>query len=1145
MGGNEFLGDIFEPIRKEVPKQDINASLRRTSNLGKNDDDESNLSIIQALSHNVSSSNLSIDSNQEGYLNSSNFNGNIDDDTDSISSTSSIVVPRPKAVGALADQAPGASPSPLLSQHIPQHPHGLHASSNVSHLNNSSSQNVSVQDFFFNNPHKTKMNLSSTSLDDVNSLGNVYSSPYAEKLGPPSLAPTPSHPQAGRSPYGQLQGAPTLVKPKAMLRNVTPQPLVNEVLPKKPFLEPKLSSMRINRTHHSNLRNLKTASILSLDKKIGVGASSGETNGQPSNDDSDPLQQKNIMDTYNYDSVSGNYTDLLQNEEDEVMKITKDCNRIVPFGGFSRPHRFTDDMDDIFNTSPWKVVEFDKGNGSLINSIESARDSDLGDFTWMGTISIPSNIVPENIKADITTELEDNYNSDVIFLDDEVFQGHYKSFCKQILWPIFHYQIPDNPKSNAFENHSWKYYEELNQIYADKIAEKYKKGDIIWVHDYHLMLLPLMLRKLIPDAKIAFFLHISFPSSEVFRCLAQRKKILEGMLGADCITFQNEEYMAHFLQSSNRLLLADFNSTGVYYNNRLTTVSYNAIGLNFKHLNTQLRSNIVNNWKNLIEERWPNKKLIVSRDKIDQIRGLKEKLLAYERFLDDHPEYISETILILICVQSGSTDEDYKNELLAITERINSKTRNISIDQPVILLNQDIEFEQYLALLSEANVFIVSTLREGMNLTCHEFICASEKLHSPLILSEFVGSASVLTKGPLLSNPYNIRQVSSQIYQCLNMLDDEKIERWNSSFQQILNNDSETWVRKCLLDIENAYANSKSLQSYNTLEPLTKKVYENVLRAIPDADGKRLYVLNLDDLTANLEIHGQTIHSYQQQLIHKTLTNLSADSNNYVYIFSIFQRSELLRLYRRVPDIGLIAENGGIIKPPKSSDWFTVVDESEKAWIPTVVDIIKAFCERLPGSYYEVEECTVMFHTETTINIDKDYKNGLIGDLITHINELFEKEFNVHASLKSGILIVKEMNLITRALEFIMEQNKGNENLQKLPSTASAFTSPVFQARGSSITHSPGPISPIELTKTSSSGLASNSSLKCYDFIFACGATTQIDEEIFSYFNSITEYSDSVEVGDIVTVCVGQTGKSRTCAKYSLKGINNLINLLN
>lgn len=1143
---NQSLGGIFEPIRKEVPPEDINAVLRRSKPSPDTNGEDSNLSIIKALSHNVSSSNISvvnsIDSNQDAYL-TGNYNETLDDDTDSISSTSSVVVPKPKQVGANSETHGIISPSPISSQHVPHHPHNLLTGSNTSHASTTSTQNVSVQDFFFNNPYKTKMTLSSTSLDDVNSLTNTVSTtPSAEKSVP--TAQTQSSPQVGRSPYGQLHGTPTLVKPKAVLRNITPQPLVNELVPKKPFGEPKLSSMRINRSHHSNLRNLKTASILSLDKKIGVNSSGTDLNKVASND-SNVLQEKNVMDTYNYDSVSAHYTDLLQNEEEEVLNNKKDCSRIVPFGGFSKLHRFAEDMDDVFNTSPWKVVEFDKGNGSLINSIESARDKNLGEFTWMGTISIPSNIVPENIKCDISNELAANYNSNVIFLDDEVFQGHYQSFCKQILWPIFHYQIPDNPKSNAFENHSWKYYEELNRIYAEKIAEKYKKGDIVWVHDYHLMLLPLMLRKLIPDAKIAFFLHISFPSSEVFRCLAQRKKILEGMLGADCVTFQNEEYMAHFLQSSNRLLLADFNSTGVYYNNRLTTVSYNAIGLNYKHLEVQLKSNVVKNWKNLIEDRWPNKKLIVSRDKIDQIRGLKEKLLAYERFLDDHPEYISETILILICVQSGSTDEDYKNELLTIAERINSKTRNISIDQPVILLNQDIEFEQYLALLSEAQVFIVSTLREGMNLTCHEFICASQKLHSPLILSEFVGSASVLTKGPLLSNPYNIRQVSGQIYQCLNMLDDEKIERWSSTFQQILNNDSETWVRKCLADIENAYTNNDALQSYNTLEPLTKKIYENLLNSIPDSNGKRLYILNMDDLTANLEIHGQTIHSYQQQLIHRLLTNLSSDPNNYVYIFSIFQRSELLRLYRRIPDIGLIAENGGIVKPPRVSDWFTVVDESEKAWIPTVVDIINAFCERLPGSYIETEECTVMFHTESTVNIDKDYKNGLIGDLITHINELFEKDFNVHASLTKGILIVKEMNLITRALEFIMEQNSESANLQKLPSTASAFTSPVFQARSSSISQSPVAISPIELSNTNGSDFISNPPTeKSYEFIFACGATTQIDEELFSYFNNLSETSDSVDSDNIITICVGQTGKSRTCAKYSLKGINNLITLL-
>lgn len=1073
-------------------------------------------------------------------------------DTDSISSTSSLIAPKAKHPNLLPEYTSSinSSTNNMINSHSV-------SNSNTHHLNN-----VSVQDFFFNNPYKTKMTLSSSSIDDVSSLMNnsieknndqsSYSSLNSQSQQKNSQTQTQylnhqNQNNPSRSPYGQFHTA-TFVKPKPQVRNITPQPLVNELLPKKQFNEPKLSSMRINRSHNINLRNLKTASIISLDKKFGISTSNNDSIDHIRNDSNNKsnakediiISEKNTMDTYNYDSISRNYTDLLQNEENEVLNIGNDCGRIAPFGGFSRPHKFTEDMDDIFNNSPWKILDFDKGNGSLINSIESAKKYVNDDFKWVGTISIPSNIIPDKIKKDITSELSENYNSNLILLDDEIFQGHYQSFCKQILWPIFHYQIPDNPKSNAFENHSWKYYEELNQIYADEIASKYKKGDIIWVHDYHLMLLPKMLRMKIPDAKIGFFLHISFPSSEVFRCLAQRKKILEGILGADCVTFQNNEYMAHFLQSSNRLLLADFNSTGIYYNNRLTTVSYNAIGLDFNRLNIQLKSNIVKNWKKLIKERWPNKKLIVSRDKIDKIRGMKEKLLAYERFLDDHPEYISETILILICIQSNSVDEDYKNELLTIAERINSKTKNISIDQPVIMLNQDIEFEQYLALLSEADTFIVSTLREGMNLTCHEFICATQTLHSPLILSEFVGSASVLGNGPLLSNPYNIRQVSNQIYQSLNMLNDEKIERWSKTFQEILNNDSQTWVKKCLKDIDNACENANELQSYNTLVPLTKKLFENILNSVIKSNGKNLYILNLDDITSNLEIHGQTIHSYQQGLIQKTLSNLTADINNYVYIFSLFQRSELLRLYKRLPDLGLIAENGGIIKPPRSSDWFTVVEESEKAWIPTVVDIIKSFCERIPESHIEVEECTVLFHTESAFNIDKDYKNGLIGDLITHINELFGKDFNVHASLIKGIVIVKEMDLITRALDFIIDDDKiVNNRMEKISSTSSTFTSPVFHARSSSISQSP--ISPIELSNNTSktSPFGSN-----FDFIFSCGATTQIDDEIFRYFNNLINEGETKE-NDVVTVCVGHAKNRKTSAKYSLNGINNLLTIFN
>lgn len=1170
LADDKSLSDIFEPIVRNNNKEPENSRTRH--NRGSvNQYDESNLSIIESLSqNNNSSTNLSVveSLDSEDQEHNVNFNSilseshiNTDDhligsDIDSISSITSLVdsatnsnTTSKSKLNSLASTISGPSihngsqhtilnplihPSAHQATHHPPHSQNfLHKTS--SHRSSTSSvNNVSIHDFFFNNPNKAKMDLCSTSLDDVTSAST--SAQHAHEKSSSKVSNL-----AGNNVYGQANSSTKFLKPRPQIKSATPQPTVNELQQKKKKIEPKLSGMKINRIQHSNLRNLKTSSILSLDKKIDGLSLNSSVNSLPANISNDiPL------DSFNYDSISNNYTDLLQNEENNVLNLQNDCSSIAPFGGFSRPHNFLDDKNEIFSNAKWKVTDFDKGNGSLINSIEQASKNNVDSFRWVGTVSMPSNIVPDTVKNDIHVELDKNYNSNVIFLDDEIFEGHYQSFCKQILWPIFHYQIPDNPKSNAFENHSWKYYEKVNQIFAEKIAEQYKENDTVWIHDYHLMLVPQMLRKLIPNAKIGFFLHISFPSSEVFRCLAQRKTILEGMLGADCITFQNEEYMAHFLQSSNRLLLADFNDVGVFYNNKMTVVSYNPIGLDAQHLKAQLKSNVVKNWKNLVNARWGTKKLIISRDKMDKIRGLKEKLLAYERFLEQHPEFLSSTILILICVENNTTDEDYKNEIFSIVERINSRTENISIDQPVIFLNTDIEFEQYLALLSEAHIFIVSTLREGMNLTCHEFICASEELHSPLILSEFVGSASVLTDGPLLSNPYNIKQVSNQIYNCLNMSESEKDERWNKTYQLVLKNDSKSWVNKCLNDINLAYENVNFSQISTSSKPLNMDIYEHVFKyekfESVTNNSKKLYILNLDNLTANLEIHGKTIHSAQQQLINKTLSNLLSDSNNHVYIFSLFQRTELLRLYSRVPDIGLIAESGALIKPPFSSDWFSVVEEKyEKEWIPTVVDIINSFCERIPGSYIDVEECGVVFHTECAINFDKDYINGLVGDLITHINELFGKDYNVHASLSKGILIIKEMNLISKALDFVSEQYMDDPNVIKLPNTGSTYASPVFQA------NSPNslPITPIKLSLSNSSMLSALlEANKTFKQFFICGGTTRVDQEIYSFFNNITE-KVNIDDSNIVTVCVGETEKSRTCAKYSLKGINNLITLLN
>ena len=193
-----------------------------------------------------------------------------------------------------------------------------------------------------------------------------------------------------------------------------------------------------------------------------------------------------------------------------------------------------------FNEHNYSVEKAQHGNGGLFNAIDGVSDSGvLLDKTWVGTIGMPTDALDEHLKESISERLEDDFEALTVYVDDADFDGHYERYCKSILWPIFHYQVPDHPRSKAYEDHSWVHYKKVNEAFADRIAKNYKKGDIIWIHDYHLLLVPAMLRAKLPEAQIGFFMHTAFPSSEIFRCLATRTNLIEGLLGANLVGFQN------------------------------------------------------------------------------------------------------------------------------------------------------------------------------------------------------------------------------------------------------------------------------------------------------------------------------------------------------------------------------------------------------------------------------------------------------------------------------------------------------------------------------------------------------------------------------------------------------------------------------
>lgn len=801
-------------------------------------------------------------------------------------------------------------------------------------------------------------------------------------------------------------------------------------------------------------------------------------------------------------------------------------SRLAPFGGFSRPGVESQFLSEksIFDVAPWTIVPPDNGNGSLTKAVNVSIDSGIMDKAkWVGIVAMPSDDVSLRVKSEISQKLSADYDCEAVFPDDVTFEGHYKSFCKQILWPTLHYQIPDDPKSKAFEDHSWGHYVLMNQLIADKIVETYNdvndEETTVWIHDYHLLLVPKMVRDKLPNAKIGFFLHVSFPSSEVFRCFAQRNQLLEGMLGANSIGFQTNEYVRHFLQTCNRLLLADTSELGVNYQGNFTATSTIPVGIDAYSVRENVHTEQVTEWRSLIKERWKDQHLIVSRDKLDKLRGIKQKLLAYEMFLTDNPEYIESTVLIQICIGSAQ-DPDYELEIMKIVSRINSMPENISVTQPVVLLQRDIGFDQYLALLCEADVFVVSSMREGLNLTCHEFITATEDKKSPLMLSEFTGSSNLLLckgEGAILINPWDIKKFSETIKTLLTMPTSEKELRWHNCNQIVLTHDSKHWVTSCLNSIVNSWKidHKKS----GNLVPFTKNAFKDWC----SVNGKRLIILALEISSAVSNSRGNSAGSTSGKVnvidpsgLVRLLSDLVESQDTFVYLLSYLQRSDLDIMFKRYPQIGLIAENGNFVKLIGAKNWISLADKDElNSWMPEIVKLVESKVERLPGSFCEALDATVRFHAGKSFSEDRERSLDTMGETIQHINTLFEHN-GVHATLVRNLVIVQKDQISLKAIRLVLSCHNSNLDQKYVVTHINEFQQPMKD------------------------DIPSNDHEVAA--VLYSGGLTSIDEANYEYVNSLKK-----DIGNTLTVTLisSSNEETKTAATYGVRGINELLCILN
>ncbi|KAJ3920499.1 glycosyltransferase family 20 protein [Lentinula edodes] len=652
-------------------------------------------------------------------------------------------------------------------------------------------------------------------------------------------------------------------------------------------------------------------------------------------------------------------------------------------------------------------------NGGLKNAIDSSSEFSR---LWIGCLGTKTDDWNLKLKERVEEALprQEGGVEVPVWLEDSVFEGCYDEFCHQVLWPALHYAVPDAPKTRLFyESASYKQYVNANWAFAQRIGEVWKEGDVVWVNDYHLMLVPLMLRSsgLIPNtAPIGFFLHVAFPSSEIFRCLSVREHLLKGILGADLVGFQTANYARHFRQTCGRVLGVETLPSGILPNptagrldalgkGRLVDVGVFPMGIDVARLNEWRMEPEVADWIAMLKEKYQGMKLVVGRDKLDEIQGVYQKIQAFDVFLTKHPEWVGKVVLIQLAIpnaqphssnshssgsasNSDSDSGDITSAIMTTVSHINSRFSTLTY-QPVVLLHtQDVDFSQYLALLSVADVFLVTSLREGMALRTHEFVCCQTgRADVQIPISEgFTGSYSYSGfRSCIAINPWDARGTAEAIDTALNMPRDEARTRWEELHNHVITQTAQAFVVNFLtrcLRANGEHIFHKDIERAGAVRVLDEKAILDKWSS--QTQGRKLILVDWEGTligdylpagapgaTPEREIQKEEEFKAATTILKKLVAQ---EEKNEVWLLSGLPIKVLERISKEVGGrIGIVSENGCFLKTIEPSvaggtgTWITMVANFNMTWKSSCLEILNYFSERTPGSFVEEREASVVW----------------------------------------------------------------------------------------------------------------------------------------------------------------------------------------
>ena len=583
------------------------------------------------------------------------------------------------------------------------------------------------------------------------------------------------------------------------------------------------------------------------------------------------------------------------------------------------------------------------GVATGIASLEKPKDR-----LWFGWPGLASDRLKQSDQELITKDLK-KIGCCPVFLSNKQIDDFYSGFSNKTIWPLFHYF----GEYTIFDDGYWEAYKNVNQLFCDTIVGQLKKKDIIWVHDYQLMLLPSMLRKEIPTAQIGFFHHIPFPSFELIRNLPWRMEILDGLLGADLIGFHEYDYVRHFLSSVHRICGLEHHLSNLVIGDRYVRVDAFPMGINYEKYSESCNNPDVQEELKKIDT--DDSKIILSVDRLDYTKGILGRLGAYDEFLTKYPEYRGKVKLVMVATPSRTKVSHYsslRDQIDQMVGRINGAYGTIAWT-PVLYLYRCLPFEQISALYNIADVALITPLRDGMNLVAKEFVAVQQsKNHQGiLILSEMAGAASELSEA-IVINPHDKPAIVEAIRDALEMPQEERDRRNKLMKSRISRYTVGRWAMEFIHSLEAV----KNEQGNLSTTKFTDVHQDNAVKDYNKAK-KRLILLDYDGtLRPFTKIPSQA--KPDVELLH-LLEKLCEDKRNNVVIIS-GRDQYTLEEWLGWLNLDIVAEHGAFYRL-KGEEWQSRVQDGNE-WKDAIRPILELTVDRTPGSFIEEKTSALVWH---------------------------------------------------------------------------------------------------------------------------------------------------------------------------------------